>query len=440
MTGPGRESVRRTRLASGLTVVTQELPTSRTAAVTLVQRHGSRDEDAADNGLAHFLEHFVFRGTAAGAGRPARTAWDIAAETDLLGGGVDAFTEREIVAFGAEVPSELLPRAVGLLADLVARPVLPAADLERELAVVREEIKGYEDSPEDVVSDLSFATCWPDHPLGRPILGTLESLDEVTLERVLAFWRDGARCEGLVVCAAGPQGHDEVLELVERGLGELPPGRRAPGPAAPPPARCLRVERRGHLEQAHLVLTLAGLPLGHPDEPVLDVVATALGGGMSSRLWQRIREEEGLAYDVSLAAMGCRELGRLEFHAATSPENVLRTLTIFNEEVARVAAGGLRPDEHDRALQGLKASLIVDGDGAGSCVDQLVDAEIVHGRPVSLEERLAWLGAVTPDRVRAVGARLLGDRSRTLTVLGPADLPRIPDAAVGPGASARGRP
>jgi len=422
-------TVRRTELPSGLVVLTEEMPWVRTAAVAVHVLSGSRDEGEGQGGMAHFLEHFLFRGTSDRPGGRARTALEIATEIDELGGAVDAYTTRESASYGAAVASEALPQAARLLADLIGGPALPADDLERERAVVREELRGYDDSPVDLAFDLSMGLQWPDHPLGRPVQGREEDVERLTLDGVRAAWERAHVRANLLVVAAGALEHDAVVALVEEGLGGLPSGPVPRGPVAPAPGRRVVVERRAHLEQAQVVLSLPGLPLGHPDETALEVLTTALGDGLSSRLWQRVREREGLAYDISLSPVAFRDAGRVVLHAGAAAENVERLLAIVRAELDDVRREGLRPRELDRARACLRSGLVLGLEGPGARASELAAGQVVHGRPVPLEEQLGWVDAVTADGVAALADRLFSDPARTLLVLGPDDVPDLADDA-----------
>lgn len=428
-----RSPLSRSVLPNGLAVLTETVPHARTAAVAIATRHGSRDEAADESGLSHFLEHFLFRGTRAGTGGArARTGREIAVEMDLLGGEVDAATGRESTCYTTECAAEVLPRAFDLLADLVAHPALPAKELEKERAVILEEIRGYEDSVSDRVNELAFTTFWPGHPSGRPIEGTRATLASFTRAGIAGFWRRHSVGANLIVAAAGAVSHDDVVERAAARLGHLPVGRRPRAGEPPRPARGVEVRRRAHLEQAHLLLSLPGLPAAHAELPALTLLATALGGGMSSRLWMRIREEEGLAYDVACAHSAFRDAGRIAFSIVAAPGHLRRALQVFREETADLAARPLPEEELERAWQYVRGGLVIGLESPGARASDLVAAELVFGRPFPVEEQLARLRAVTPAKVREVAARLFADERRSLVVMGPKATPALALGDVGP--------
>ena len=425
--GSADSPIRRTVLPNGVTVLTEAMPHVRSAAFGVHLAQGSRDETRSENGLSHFLEHFVFRGTLPRDGSSSgRSARDIAVETDLMGGELDAWTGRESTSYGVEVAAELLPRGADLVMDMVARPALEGGEtFARERAVVREEMRGYEDDVAEAAFSLAAALFWPRHPLGRPVEGTPKSLDAFTPEAVREFWQRKHVGRNLLACAAGRIVHEEVVELVRSGLGGLPEG--APRKLRRPPeaTRTTRVRRRRHLEQAHVIQSLPGLASGSEDMPAMALLATALGGGMSSRLWQRIREDEGLAYSVSLDHDGYRDCGRLCFYTVTAPQNAARALAIFEEEAGAVQRGALSDDEIERARQGLRSGMVLGMESPGERIDELAWSQMVFGRHVSLDERLDRLAAVTRAEVLDLSRRIFSDPRRNLVILTP-DLALLP--------------
>lgn len=414
-------AIHRGVLPNGVTVLTEEMPHARTAAVAVLTRQGSRDERPHENGLSHFLEHFVFRGTKPWARMPSgRSLRDIAIETDLLGGEVDAWTGRESTCYQAEVAAEQFARAALLVMDLVARPSFPADAMERERAVIREEMRGYEEDPAERAFMNAASRWWPRHPLGRRVEGTPKTLASFTLEGVERFWQAKHAGSNLISCASGRVSHEEHVALATEALGGLPRERPDDGRPAPAPARGLKVEQRRRLEQAQILLTLPGLPARHPALPALAVVVTALGGGMSSRLWQRIREEEGLAYNLSLEHEGFRDCGRLLFHAVTAPANAPRALRLVAEEMQALRSAPLPDDEFERIRQVLRSGIVLGTETAGDRLDDLAWSELVFGRPVTLDERLRRLERLSPADALEAGAALLSDPRRLLCVVTPA--------------------
>lgn len=425
-------AVRETTLAGGTRVLTCELPGARSVAAGLYLPFGSRDEGPGEGGLTHLLEHLLFKGSGPRAdGSGGRSPREVACAIDALGGGLDAWTRREALGLDLEVLPEALPEALELLGDLLLRPVLSAAELEREREVVREEIRSVEDDPVELVDELWSAWSHPDHPLGRPILGTEAELDARDAAQLRAFHSRRVRAGAVLACAAGPVGHEALVEAWARVLEGLPPGRVEPGPAAPPPRRGCLLRRKESLEQAQLVLSLPGLPAADPRQPVLDLLLVLLGEGNSSRLWQRVREEAGLAYDVGVASVDHRDGGRVLVEAAAAPERLRSILRLVHEELDSLRREGPGEEELERARLNLRTAAVLAHEGAGAHLDALVEDLLAEGRPLSLEEHLARLEAVTGEQVHALARSLFGDPRRGLVVLGPPDTPELCEEALG---------
>ncbi len=317
----------RTRLASGLRVVTEALPHLRSVAVGFWVGTGSRDEPAARAGVSHFLEHLLFKGTAD------RDAASIAEAVESGGGDMNAFTAQELTTFYLRVPDEGLARGVEILSDIVWRPALRPADVESERQVILEELHLRDDEPEDLVQDLFTDAVFPDHPIGREVIGSLETLTAMTRDEIAAFHEEHYHPSNVVVAAAGNLEHDRVVELVEAALGagngHRP--RREPYSGEPPPRPVAVLERP--TEQAHLVLGMRALPHQDPDRYALMVLNQALGGGMSSRLFQEVRERRGLAYSVYSYRAALEDAGVLAVSAGTAPDRVDELLDVLDVEL-----------------------------------------------------------------------------------------------------------
>jgi predicted Zn-dependent peptidase len=409
-------SARISRLDNGIMVVSQAMPGIETAAVSLSVDAGSRNEAAAENGLAHLFEHMVFKGTAR------RSAREIAEEIEDVGGALNAWTSRDSTLFHARTLAADLALGLDLIADLVVAPRFDAEDLDREKQVVLSEIGEAADLPEDLVFDHLQAAAFPDQPLGRPVLGTvatLATLDEAALRR----WRaQQYRGGSLVVAAAGRVDHDRLVEDSRRLLGGLPPGQRpAAGPAAWQGGAVLD---RQHGEQAHVALAWNGPGLLDPGYFAAQVFAMALGGGMSSRLFQEVREERGLAYTIGSSHSGYTDTGMLAVHFASQPADAGQALDLVRA-VADAAATGLEPAEVARARAQLKAGLLMGLEGPAGVADWLARCWATHGRLLQVDELVAAIDAVDADRARAAGAAMLASVAAL--------------AAVGPGVDLLGR-
>jgi predicted Zn-dependent peptidase len=409
----------RTQFSSGLRVVTERMPGVRSVALGLWVLAGSRDEAPAISGSSHFLEHLLFKGT------KTRSAQDIAEAFDAVGGDLNAFTAKEYTCYYARVLDRDLPMAVEYLADMVQHSEIRKADLDGERQVILEEINMHEDSPEDVVHDLYTEVVWPEHPLGRPVLGTVATIEAATRERVHRFYRRHYVPGNFVVVAAGNVKHDEVVSLLKRHMDtgrQLRDGQRsswnlrAAGPAPEPSGRSL-VKRR-KTEQAHLCLGTNGLSRTDPDRFAFLIVNAALGGGMSSRLFQEIREKRGLAYSVYSYHSQYTEAGLFTAYAGTTPARAREVVSLLRKELTDMSAGGLRAEEFDRAKGHVKGSLVLSLEDPGGRMSRLGKSEIAHGEILTVDQTLKRIEAVTLEDARRVAERVLS-QPMTLTVLGP---------------------
>lgn len=408
---------RRTALPNGLVVVTEPMAHVRTVSLGVWIEAGSRYEDARSMGVSHFIEHAVFKGTAT------RTALAIAQEMDALGGHLNAFTDREHTCFYLRVLSDHLEAALDVLADMVLHPALEPAAVERERQVILEEIASYEDAPDELVHDVFAGALWPGHPLGWPVAGsaaTVGGLEPVDLRAFMdARYRPGLS----LVAAAGRLDHDEIVHRIRRVLGGWN-GAARPVALTPPIARRAAVFRDKDIEQVHLCLGAPSLPQAHPDRYAMAVLEQALGGGMSSRLFQEIREERGLAYSVSAYHAPYRDTGAFVVYAGTGPDacrDVVRLAVAILGEARR----GLPADDLARAKESLKGGLMLDLETPGSRMSKLARSEQYFGRQFTLDEILADVDRVSGADVRRVAEAVLAPGSLTLAAVGPFD--RFPD-------------
>ncbi|MQA94621.1 MAG: insulinase family protein [Streptosporangiales bacterium] len=418
----GAGPVRRTVLPSGLRVVTEEMPTVRSVTLGIWVGVGSRDEDLTHAGSTHFLEHLLFKGTAR------RTAMQIAAEMDAVGGEMNAFTAKEYTCYYARVLDDDLPMAVDLMSDLVTSSLITPEDVESERDVILEEIAMTDDEPSDVVHDLFAEQVFGDAPLGRPILGTVESIKALRRDRIAEHYRERYLPQDLVIAAAGHLDHDVLVRLVERAFADGPAGSgRASGPRtgsdapsdAGPGVRT--VNRR--TEQANLVLGGPGLARGDDRRFALGVLNAALGGGMSSRLFQEVREQRGLAYSVYSFASQYAGAGIFGVYAGCLPAKIGDVLEICHAELEAVVSGrGLTAEELERGKGQMRGGLVLGLEDTGSRMSRLGKSELVHPVLLSIDDILARIDAVTLDDVAEVAADVLR-RPRSLAVIGPYDEP-----------------
>lgn len=423
---PDDEEITLSSLPSGLRVVTEHVPGVRSASVGVWIGVGSRDETAAQAGAAHFLEHLLFKGT----GR--RSAARIAQEIDAVGGELNAFTGKEHTCFYAHVLDSDLALAVDLLADVVTAATCPSADVELERAVVLEEIAMRADDPEDLLSEVFDAALFGDHPLGRPVIGSPESVGAMSRARLRGFWRRHYTPARMVVAAAGNLTHDHLVGLVG---DRFPAADSAPVAPAPPrtgrPVPLLTGGLALHpedTEQVHLMLGVPGLARRDGQRAVVEVLNTGLGGGLSSRLFQEIREQRGLAYSVYSGATSYTDAGQLGVYVGCQPERLAEVVEVIRRVLAEVAADGLTEAEVARARGSLRGGLVLGLEDTASRMHRIGRHELDLGRQRPVRESLDAIDAVTPDQVASLAATLLG-RPFTTAVVGPyADVSELPAA------------
>lgn len=397
-------------LGNGLRVVTQRMPGLRSAAVGVWVDVGARHEDAPLNGVSHFLEHMAFKGTTT------RSAREIVEQIEDKGGQLNAYTSREHTAYHARILAEDLPLALELIADILRHSVLDPAEIEREREVILQEIGQVEDTPDDLVFDLWQAGAFPDQPIGRPVLGSNETVRAVSRERLALHLERHYVPSAMVLAATGAIEHERIVDQGERLFGDL-----AGGPAvaaAPARYRAADIRLRRRLEQAHLVLGLEGLTYHDPDFWALQVLSTVLGGGMSSRLFQEVREKRGLAYSVFTFTNSFADCGTFGVYAGTAGASAAELLRVVAAETVAMTAVADEA-EIERAKSQLRASLVMGLESCAALCEELARQILIHGRPVPPEETLARIDAVDPAAVRRVAARLLERPQPTLTVLGP---------------------
>ena len=406
-------SYRKSVLGSGITLLTERLEDRDSVAVGVWLRSGARDEPGDRLGITHFIEHMMFKGT------ERRDARAIAKSLESIGGHLDAFTAREQVCYYARSLAEHLPAVVDVLADIVCRSRMTPIDVSREQSVVREEILAYEDNPEEKVGDLLSEQVWGDHPLGRPILGTNETVSALTSELLRDYFRRRYRPEHLVIAAAGGLEHDAFSDLVETHF--TPPDGEPLALGGEPPTfqpTVRHVERRD-LQQLYLSLATRAVPDVHPDRYPLVVLTTLLGGGMSSRLFQSVREEAGLAYSVFAAQDFYRDAGMLSIHMGVSPERGREALARTVTELVDLRDRGPEDDEVEAAKQQIRGGVLMEHEGVSARMVHLAHEEIYRGAYTAPEELVTRVLAVIAEQVADVARCYLEPTRFTLTALGP---------------------
>jgi predicted Zn-dependent peptidase len=412
--GGASEFSRCGRLANGLRVVAEPMPEAQSVSLGVWCEVGSRHEQAGEAGLAHFLEHLCFKGTVR------RSARDISEEIDRLGGELNAFTTREHTAFYATVLGEHLSHAVDLLKDLVLHPALTARDVEKERQVILEEIRMVDDNPEEMVHDLHARQLWGRHPLGRPVQGTMHSVGRLSRRQVLRFWRRHYQPPRMVIAAAGRLQWRPFLRQLERSFGRWRPRPAAvPLQEAPPLGQGgVRFVRRP-LTQLHCCLSAPGLPHNHPDRYAGYLLNTILGGSVSSRLFQEVRERRGLAYTVYSSQHSFADTGTTSIYAACHPAAGARVVKLIERELRDLARTGVGRRELNQAKEQLRGTVLLGLEHPHARMGRLARDLFYLGRIVPVDEGLRAVERVAPSQIRRLAASLFVPSSYSLTLLGP---------------------
>ena len=430
------EGVSRTVLPGGLRVVTESLPAVRSVALGIWVGVGSRDEDAAHAGATHYLEHLLFKGTRK------RTALEISSAMDAVGGEMNAFTAKEYTCYYARVLDADLPLAIDVLSDMVTASLIEPRDVDAERNVVLEEIAMNDDDPTDSVHEAFTSHLFGDTPLGRPILGTVDSINAITRDQILEHYVARYTPPHLVVAAAGNVEHDAVVAGVRAAFGPALSGFGAADPAGPRlrgsgglwdgygPAAGTGVKLVSRsIEQANLVLGCEGLARTDDRRFALGVLNAALGGGMSSRLFQEVREKRGLAYSVYSFTAQHADTGLWGVYVGCLPSKADEVLSICTDELAKVIADGLSDAELDRGKGQVRGGIVLGLEDPSSRMTRLGKSELVYPRLEPVDEVIAAIDAVTHDDVRAIAEEVLA-RPKTLAVVGPFDDPDAFSGAV----------
>ncbi|GAC1626793.1 MAG: pitrilysin family protein [Candidatus Acidiferrum sp.] len=400
-------------LPNGLVVITETMLHVRSVSVGVWVKNGSRREIPSENGIAHFMEHMVFKGT------ERRSAEAIAREMDSIGGMLDAFTSKEQICFSAKILDEHLPIAFDIIADLVLRPKFDSEDIRKERQVVLEEIKMDQDNPEYLLHELFTSGFWPDHSLGRPILGTPETVKNFRQEAVGSRFRQWFAPNHLVITAAGNVTHNRMLDLVQKEFGHLQSSGNLETHPVPLSSAPIHLETKKELEQVHLCVGVPALPLGHERRFGLAVLNNLLGGGMSSRLFQNIREKQGLAYAVFSEITPYSDAGIFTVYAGTSKDTIGQVLDLTLKEFADLKESPVTEEELRRAKNHLKGSLMLSLESTSARMSNLARQQLYFGRFYSMDEILASIESVTRDEVQALARQFFLPEQIAVTVLGP---------------------
>jgi predicted Zn-dependent peptidase len=412
-------TVRRTVLPNGVRLITEAIPAMRSVSFGVWVNIGSRDETPALSGASHFLEHLLFKGT------HRRSALDISAEIEAVGGETNAFTTKEYTCYYARVLDSDLPLAIDVVCDLITDSVLAEADVETERAVILEEIAMHDDEPADEVHDLFATAVFGRHPLGRMVTGTLETISAMSRRQIATFYARRYLPPSIVVAAAGNLDHAKVVRMVtgaferiERFTVAGTAGTHRPATPTVPVRTRQSAVRAKDTEQAHIILGGPGLSRDDDRRFALAALNNALGGGMSSRLFQQIRERRGLAYSVYSYTSQYADTGLFAVYAGCAPGKVDEVLALTREELVRAAAEGLSDAEVDRGKGMLKGSIVLGLEDTGSRMTRLGKGELLYDQLLGVDELIARVDAVTPEQVRVVAGEILA-APMSLAVIGP---------------------
>ena len=413
------EDYRRSVLPNGIRVITERMPHVRSVAVGVWVETGSRREPESRGGMSHFIEHLVFKGTAT------RSAEEIARTMDSVGGQMDAFTTKEHTCFYVQVLDEHLPLAVDLLTDILLHPKFDGDELEREKSVVLQEIKMVEDTPDDIVHDIFAGQVWENHPLGRPILGTRELVTGFSRDLIAEHFAEEYVPPKVIIAVAGNVTHDNVVELFTAGFEGF---ARAPleRPDTPPPFTPGVNIVHKQLEQVHVVMGFPGLRQSDPRRYAAFLLNDVIGGSMSSRLFQEIRERQGLVYAIHSGVQAYIDTGVLYLYAATDPGNFAKVLKSVLKELRDLKKDGITAEELKRAKDHIKGSLMLSLESTSSRMNRLAKHEMHLGSFMTMDAMTAAIERVRHDEVQSLVSELLDEDRLALTTLGPLDRRNLP--------------
>ena len=404
----------KTVLNNGIRVITEEIPYLRSVSIGVWVMTGSRDEQPRENGISHFIEHLLFKGT------EKRTAFDIAKEIDSVGGTLNAFTGREYTCFYAKVIDKNLPLAIDLLSDIFLHSLMDLKDVEKERMVILQEIKMVEDTPDDLIHDLFNRVCWGEHPLGFPIYGTSELVQSFDRDQLFQFFRGNYPPDRIIICAAGNLQHQEVVDLIYRAFGQIPKSDKVQARVKPNPISTTNIWKR-NLEQVHFCLGTQGLQYNHSLRFTSYVLNTILGGGMSSRLFQEIRENRGLAYSVYSYLPTYIDTGLVVVYAGTNEDSFQEVIELILKEFNRLKKEPLMNGELETAKEQLKGNLLLSLESSDNLMTRLAKNEIYFQSYLPVGMILKGIDEVKEGTVQQLATDTFDERFFCLTVLGPMD-------------------
>ncbi len=405
-------NIQRTVLPNGLTVITEEMKHIRSVSIGIWLKTGSRDEDLPWNGISHFIEHMVFKGT------QHRTAEEIARQVDSIGGNMDAFTAKECISFSIKVLNEHVPIALDVLSDLVLNPVFDAQDISRERGVILEEIKMDEDNPDYLVHEIFTQNFWKDHPLGRPILGTRDTVKKFDRTPVFDFYSQRFSPGNMIITAAGYLNHESFVDVVARHFANMKPMSNGFHSAPPKIVPKIILRNKKSLEQVQICVGVPSYPITHERRHTSYILNTLLGGGMSSRLFQNIRERQGLAYAIYSDLNPYRDTGCMSIYAGTSRASAGKVVESIVSELRKLKTEIVAPDELRRSKDQLKGSLMLSLESSNARMSNLARQEMYFDHFYGLDELIAKIEAVTAEELQELANQFFETDNIAVTVLG----------------------
>jgi predicted Zn-dependent peptidase len=405
-------NIRREVLPNGLSVITEEMQHIRSVSIGIWVKTGSRDEDKQWNGISHFVEHMVFKGT------QHRSAEEIARQVDSIGGNIDAFTAKECVSFSIKVLNEHLPIAMDVLSDLVLNPVFDDQDIARERGVILEEIKMDEDNPDYLVHEIFTQNFWKDHPLGRPILGTRDTVKRFERAPVVDFYGQRFSPGNVIITAAGYLKHEQFVDLVKKYFAGMKPVSNGFHSAPPNIIPRIVLRNKKSLEQVQICVGVPSYPITHERRHSSYILNTLLGGGMSSRLFQNIRERQGLAYAIYSDLNPYRDTGCLSVYAGTSKASATKVVESIVSEFRKLKTEIVSPEELRRAKDQLKGSLMLSLESSTARMSNLARQEMYFDHFYGLDELIAKIEAVTADELQELANTFFQTDNVAVTILG----------------------
>jgi predicted Zn-dependent peptidase len=400
------------RTSNGIRIVTEQVPYVQSVSLGIWVDTGGRDETDSIAGISHFIEHLLFKGT------KRRSARDIAEELDAVGGQINAFTDREYTCYYVKVLPEHVPLSQDVIADMLQHSVLDPEEIAREKNVILEEIKRHEDTPDELVHDLFAETLWPGHPLGRSVIGRAEVIESLTREQIISFLQEQYLPSRMVIAAAGNLDHDAIVAGVEETLGSMPPGERSHD-LCPPSVSSGEIELPKPTEQVHFCLGTRGYNQDQDERYALGLIDSAIGGGMSSRLFQEIREKRGLCYAIGSYTASYREAGMFTVYAGTSPENTEQVRELATRELRDVARSGLTPEELQRAKNQIRGAVLLSLDSMSTRMTRIGKSMLYYDRVISPTEVVEKIEQVGDSDVRRISAEILGSGDYAYAAVGP---------------------